>query len=209
MFDSKIFLNPGWVGMILLTLLDIVMRPRKFFEELDKSQNLQPAIACLFITSILFAFTSIISHFQQIPMIEKPLWPHPQYRLFQAIALPVIFSAGWLICSGTALGLSKLLRVKSNLYRILTISAPALFVPLWLILWPTEIAISLGIFEYSTPGFIGLWIRHLEPALLLIYTIVLFTLALWQVFQSLLREAFSIAVFSLIPMLAFWAIILR
>jgi hypothetical protein len=185
------------------------MRPRFFFEELDKSQNLQPVITFLFITSILFAITSIISHFQQIPMTEKPLWPHPQYRLFQAIALPLIFSTGWLICSGTTLGLSKLLRVKSNIYRILTISAPALFVPLWLILWPTELAIALGIFKYSASGFIGLWIHHLAPALLLIHTIVLFTLALWQVFKILLREAFSIAVFSLIPTLAFWAIILR
>ncbi|MCK5219761.1 hypothetical protein KAR10_09565, partial [bacterium] len=93
--------------------------------------------------------------------------------------------------------------------RILTISAPALFVPLWLILWPTELAISLGIFKYSAPGFIGLWIHHLAPALLLIYTIILFTLALWQVFRILLREAFSLAIFSLIPTLSFWAMILR
>jgi hypothetical protein len=198
----------GWFHQASRSL-DLLSRPINFFQELAEEQDLRPGIGALAVTSILFAVTSVVSHYQGIPYSAQPLLPLAQYRIYQAMALPAIFGAGWLLCGISALGLTKLLHCTINFRRLLAVIAPAIFVPICIMLWPTEMAVSLKVMNEDLPGFAGLWVRDLAPSLTLLYMLLVLWLAFWQASRLLLREAFAMAVLSLLPVLGFWAAVLR
>lgn len=122
--------------------------------------------------------------------------------------MPIILAAGWGGCAVTAWVLSRLLRSETGLVPLLAVSAPALFTPQWLT-WPLELAWSLGLFPLDAPGFQGLWIRNLAPAFTMLYMLGLLWVAWWQACRLLLREAFALAVLSLLPALGLWSLLLR
>jgi hypothetical protein len=76
-------------------------------------------------------------------------------------------------------------------------------------LWPTELAVSLGILDPQVSGFSGIWAKHIMPALTFLYILSMIWLAYWQAFRLLLREAFALSVLSLIPTLGFYSLWLR
>jgi hypothetical protein len=189
--------------------LDILFHPNQVVAYLAETKDMGPAWIALAVTSILFAFNSLASHFHHIPYSAAPLWPHPWYRIFQALAMPLVLGLGCLINTAIIYLLNFILRVKAPFSRIFSIIAPVLLVPHWFMMWPTEAAISLGVLDPNTPGFVGLWVKQLMPALSLFYILFLLWFALWSFLRILLREAFALAVLSLFAVLGFWSLVMR
>jgi|GEM_PF-6291294 len=189
--------------------LDMLSKPVALFQELADNRDLRPGVAALAVTSLLFAVASVVSHRLGVPMAEPPVLPIPAYRLWQAVASPALLGLGWLAGALAALGLCRLLHGHADLRVILAVSAPALFVPLWMVFWPTEMALSLHVFTLESPGFSGLWVRKLAPAFTFIYILGSLCLAYWRALRLLLREAFVVAFGSALPALAWWAVVFR
>jgi hypothetical protein len=188
---------------------DVLTQPQNFYSELAKTPDLKPGFAALLVTSLLFAASSLTAHVLNIPFTEPPLWPHPAYRIFQALALPLIFFMGCLLGSGLVWVFGRALGRHFRLRSLLAVLLPTLLVPLWPMLWPTDLAVSLGLLNQTYPGFPGFWVRELAPTLTVIYILFLLTLGLWQTQKILWREAFALGVVSFFPTLGFWALILR
>jgi len=198
----------GW-WKLFLNSIDLLFQPERVLGELAESQDLRPGVIALAVTSLLFAVSSVVSHRLGIPMTAEPIFPLPAYRLVQAIFMPLVIASGCCLCAFIGSGLGKLLLGRSDFRRLLAVSAPALLVPLWPMLWPTEMAVSLGLLSPAMKGFPGLWTRELAPAFSFLYITFMLWLGFWQAQKVLLREAFGMAVLSLIPTLGWWAILLR
>lgn len=192
-----------------LQACDCFFRPKALFAELAISRDLGPGWAALGITSVLFAIIAVTAHVRRVPMLEKPLWPLPHYRLWQAILLPAIWFLGCLLSAGVAWSLGRLLGLRRDMKTLLAAGMPALLTPLWPMQWPTEMAVSLGLLNVNLPGFPGFWTRELMPASSFIYMLCLLWLAWGEVFNLDWKGAFALAVISLVPTLGFWALILR
>jgi hypothetical protein len=123
--------------------------------------------------------------------------------------MPVILGSGCLLCCGLAAGFGWLLGARARFKSLWGVVLPSVLVPTWLMLWPTDMAVSLGLLSPELKGFPGFWVRDLSPALTLLYMLFLLSLALSQVFNRNWRESFALAFFALIPTLGFWAVILR
>jgi hypothetical protein len=192
-----------------LLACDAFFRPKTLFAELAVSRNLGPGWAALAVTSVLFAIVAVTSHLRQLPMTDQPFLPLPQYRLWLAALLPVVWFAGCLLCAGMAWALGRLLGLRQDLKSLLAAGMPALLAPLWPMQWPTTMAVSLGLLNDSLPGFPGLWTRELMPASSFIYMLCLLWLAWGEVFKLDWKGAFALAVISLVPTLGFWALVMR
>jgi hypothetical protein len=189
--------------------LDILFKPKAVFSGLWDSADLRPAGMALGITSILLSISTVAAEMNQIPLAEKPLWDITGFRWFQAGAMPVILALGCLISAAVCVGMGRIFRNCLGFKNLLAVVAPALLVPLWPMLWPTDLAISLGLLDTSMAGFPGFWTRELAPALTVVYMLILLWMALGQMRNLLLRESFALAVMSLLPTLGWWALILR
>ncbi|MCK5241264.1 hypothetical protein KAR34_02315 [bacterium] len=204
--------SDGWIERAIKNTqrtLDVIANPGKLFAELSDSQDTSVSWSALIITSLLFSITTLIAYSHNIPFSVEPILAVSNYRILQALLMPVILGLGWLICSMIAMVLNVILRGRTGLPRIMAVSAPAIFVPMWIMLWPTELAVSLGILNPNVTGLPGIWAKHIMPALTFIYTLAMLWLAYWQAFRLLLREAFALAVLSLIPTLGFYSLWLR
>ncbi|MBN1595879.1 hypothetical protein JW933_08140 [candidate division FCPU426 bacterium] len=199
----------GRMEVAAKNIADALLRPDLLFAGLAESQDLHVAWTVLGATTLFFSLTSVLAHFCRIPYSAEPILAVPAYRLIQAGLMPLILGAGWLACAAAALGLNTFLRGRGGWRRTLAVSAPAFFVPLWLTSWPTELALSLGLLSAQAEGFPGLWVRHLMPACTFLYTLAMLWLAFWQSFRLLVREAFALAVLSLLPALGLFALLLR
>jgi hypothetical protein len=189
--------------------LDAWFRPRGLFQELAETQDLGPAWTSLAITTLLFSLTSLLARGHGIPLTAEPLLAWPDYRLWQTLIMPALLTSGWGLCAATAWLLGRLLlRNQTGFIALLAVSAPALFTPQWLT-WPMELAWSLGLIPAGAPGFQGMWMRHLAPAFTFVYMLALLWIAWWQACRLLLREAFALAVLSLLPCLWLWSLLLR
>jgi hypothetical protein len=192
-----------------LQACDAFFNPQALFAELAETSNLGPGWAALGITSVLFAIIAVTSQVRQLPMLDKPFLPVPYYRLWLAILLPLVWFLGCLLCAGVAGSLARLLGLHRDLKTLLAAGMPALLCPLWPMVWPTQMAVSLGLLSDSLPGFPGFWTRELMPASSFIYMLCLLWLAWGEVFNLDWKGAFALAVISLLPALGFWAVILR
>ncbi len=188
---------------------DVLTRPQAFLAELAESGDTRPAWAALIVTSLLFATSAVVAHVHRIPMTDAPVWDIPNYRLFEAACMPVFLWVGGGLCCLAVQGLGRLFQKTFTFFRLWALLIPALLVPLWPTLWPTDLAVSLGILNNAQPGFPGLWVRELMPACTFLYMLLLLTMGIWQWPKTLLREAFALAVTGLVPPLLFWAWLLR
>ncbi len=189
--------------------LDAWFRPHILFRDLASTQDLGPAWASLGVTTLLFSLTSLLARGHAIPLTAEPLFACADYRLWQAFLMPAILAGGWTLCAATAWLLGRLLlRNQTPFIALLAVSAPALFTPQWLT-WPMELTWSLGLVQTGAAGFQGIWMRHLAPAFTFLYMLALLWIAWWQSCRLLLREAFALAVLSLLPSLWLWSLLLR
>ncbi len=190
-------------------LADVIVRPKALFAQLRESRDVRLAWSVLIISAVFFSATTLIAHFRGVPFSAPPLWDDPRYRLLQAVGMPVVLGLGWWIFAYLAWMFNVLLRGRGDFRQLLAVSAPALFVPLWLVMLPTDLALSWGLLQQEASGFPGLWVRHLTPAFTFLYTLAMLWLACWQVCRLLLREAFAVAMLALLPVLALWSLLLR
>lgn len=161
------------------------------------------------VTSILLSLSTVVAEINRIPLAEQPPLDLAGYRWFQAAAMPMILASGCLASAAVCAGLGRMLRNQTPFRSFLAVTFPALLVPLWPMLWPTDLAVSLGILNTALAGFPGLWTRELDPALTVIYMLFLLWMAMGQVRGLLLRESFALAVMGLLPALGWWAFLLR
>lgn len=198
----------GWKTHFQKTM-DFLFQPDIVIPKLASSGDLKPAGISLALTSVLFAVSSLTAEWVGVPMTDAPPLPLAHYRLWQAAAMPLILAAGCVLGAGTGAAVSCLFSRPCEFRRLLAVVPPALLAPLWPMLWPTDMAVSLGLLNAGMPGFPGLWVRDLAPALTFLYMLVMLWQAFWLTRKLLLREAFASAVFSLVPALGWWAVILR
>ncbi len=198
----------GW-RKDLLGLGDALVAPGRYFSGLTERASLRPAGLAMALTTVLFAATTVLSHLSRAPLPAPPVVPLPNYRVLEAVLMPLLVLAGCGVCAGAGTWVGRLLAVPTRFRTVLAFTAPALLVPVWLMLWPTELAVTLGALDPALPGFPGLWVRELAPGLTVCYQLVLLGFVYWQGLRVLLREAFILAVFSLLPALGWWALVLR
>lgn len=198
----------GWL-QDLQGLGDAMVAPGRYFSRLAEGVSLRPAALAVALTTVLYVLTTVISQVEGTPLPAPPVVPLPNYRMFEAALMPLLVLAGCGVCAGAGLLVGRMLSVPAGFKRIFAITAPALLVPVWLMLWPTELAVTLGALDPGLPGFPGLWVRELAPALTVCYQLVLLGFVYWQGLRVLLREAFALAVLSLLPALGWWALVLR
>jgi hypothetical protein len=188
---------------------DLFFKPEEVLSRLAGSRDWRPAVVSLAVTSVLFAISTVAAQLLGVPLADAPPVPLPAYRWWQAACMPVLVAAGCGLCAGTGTVLFRVFRRPGDFRRLFTLLTPALLAPLWPMLWPTDLAVSLGLLDANLPGFPGLWVRELAPALTVIYMVML----LWQAYSQAdrvpLHEAFALAVLSLLPALGWWAAVLR
>jgi hypothetical protein len=197
----------GWL-QDLQGLGDALLQPVRYFTELAERTSLRPAGLAVALTSLLFSLTTLISPPAGAPLpAPSGAWSIPSG--VQAALMPLLILVGCGACAGTGLLAGRVLGVITGFRRVLALTAPALLAPLWLMLWPTELAVSLGVLGPDLPGFPGLWVRDLAPALTVCHQLGLLSFVYWLGLRVMLREGFALAVLSLLPALGWWALVLR
>lgn len=193
----------------IIQLRLIIVDPIGYFSNFKKTVSWYQGLLALSLTVFLFSINSVLAFLHQIPFIEPPLLTIDHYRLWLAGCSPLVYASGCLIGSFFYFLLFKVFNRHHSYLALTRLIGPALLMPLLVIGWPTDFALSMGWLKYDMNGFPGLWVRHISPLLTFLYMLFTLWLMTWRVFDLLIREAFSIAMLSLLPALFFWSLLLR
>ncbi len=193
----------------VLNLNNFFLNPVRYFRRLVQNPSWLPGSAALLMITLLFGATTVLAELNHIPFQETPLLNFKHYRLVQALFLVVIYSLGWWLCSIFYYYFLKLYREEKSLTYVAQVIGPSLFLPMVAMAWPTELALSMGLLNYTMSGFPGLWVRHLVPAMTFLYMLFMLWLLSMEAFTLLMKEAFTITMLSLLPVLVLWSFLLR
>lgn len=189
--------------------VDILFTPGPVLARLAANEDWRPAAAATALTSLLFAGAVLTARALGAELTETPPFPLADYRLWETLAMPALVGGGTVLAAAAGALLGRLIGLRTGVFRLWRVLTPALLAPLWPMLWPTDLAVALGALDPRLPGFPGFWVRELAPALTVLFMLMLLVQAYWRIHPRSLREAFGLAVFSLLPGLGWWAYILR
>ena len=185
-----------------------VSRPG-FIPGAARQGDLDPAWIGWLLTSLVSAGSTLIARARGLPLGVPPWLPVPDYRLWQAAALPVVLAAGALLGTGAGWLLARGFRRRPSFRTLAAVCVPALWAGMWPILMPADLAVSLGWLAADAPGWEGFWIRELVPALAFGYMLWLQARVYREILGLLRREAFVLGFVGLLACWGWWALWLR